>query len=110
MKPEEAIAALHAFDEKRYAIQHAMSLLYVDGYTAAPKESWRGRSRTTGYLSSLAYEAASDPRLREAVLTVLAQKEIDARTRRLAVLLRDDMEDMLLFEREEYIENHCMGR
>ena len=82
-----------------------MSLLYVDGYTAAPKESWRGRSRTTGYLSSLAYEAASDPRLREAVLTVLEQKEIDARTRRLAVLLRDDMEDMLLFPREEYIEN-----
>ena len=105
MQPEEAIAALHAFDEKRYAIEHAMSLLYVDGYTAAPKESWRGRSRTTGYLSSLAYEAASDPRLREAVLTVLEQKEIDARTRRLAVLLRDDMEDMLLFPREEYIEN-----
>ena len=106
MQISEALERLHAFDETRYAVYHAMSILYVDGDTAAPKESWRGRSRTMGYLSGLAYEAVSDPRLQEAVSTVLqADGTVSARDRRIAELFHEDMEDMLLFSREEYVQN-----
>ena len=105
MEYSQAVSRLRAFDEIRYAVGHAMSVLSVDGDTAAPRQSWMGRARTVGYLSSLEYQAVRDPELQEAIQTVLASPQADVKTRRLAELIDRDMQEMLLFSRTEYVEN-----
>ncbi|MBQ9307322.1 MAG: carboxypeptidase M32 [Clostridia bacterium] len=109
MTIQQAADVLHSYDEKRYAIQHALAILSCDGQTAAPRQSWKGRAKTMGYLSGLDYEAISDPALPEAIDTVLQAKEqADPVLYRLAELFHDDLEDMLLFSKEEYVANSEM--
>ena len=43
MELKTALEKLEALEKERYALRHTMSVLYVDGYTAAPRQSWRGR-------------------------------------------------------------------
>ena len=42
---EQAVAALKQHQAVMAAYNHAMGVLYHDGSTAAPKDSWQGRMR-----------------------------------------------------------------
>ena len=50
MTPEQAVEKLNEIEKGMYALGHAQSILYVDGDTVAPKNSWKGRGMALGYL------------------------------------------------------------
>ena len=106
MNLTQALEQFRSFEETSYALRHAMSVLYVDGDTAAPKQSYEGRGRALGYLSGLMYEAVSSPSFREAVETVLQQKDsASPEDLRKAELYREDLLDSILFTKEECMAN-----
>ena len=45
MELKTALEKLNSLEAASYALRHASSVLYVDGDTVAPKQSWRGRGR-----------------------------------------------------------------
>ena len=45
MELKTAIEKLNEIQKAQYALRHAMSVIYVDGDTVAPKNSWKGRGR-----------------------------------------------------------------
>ena len=47
MTLEQAIARLNETEKALYALTHALSVLYTDGATAAPKNSWKGRGEAS---------------------------------------------------------------
>ena len=44
MTLNEAIEKLNELEKSSYALGHAQSILYVDGDTVAPKNSWKASS------------------------------------------------------------------
>ena len=61
MTLNEAIAKLDELEKSTYALNHAQSILYVDGDTVAPKNSWKGRGMALAYLTELAYKQLVNP-------------------------------------------------
>ena len=75
MELKLALEKLNQLEKTNYALRHASSVQYVDGSTAAPKNSWRGRGEALGYLSALSYEAMVNPETGETLETILANKK-----------------------------------
>ena len=50
MTLNEAIEKLNELEKASYALGHAQSVLYTDGDTVAPKNSWKGRGKALAYL------------------------------------------------------------
>lgn len=106
MQLTQARDALRDYQKTAYALRHAMSVLYVDGNTAASRESWRGRSKATGYLSGQLYQLAAAPENEDMLSTILSSREdCTPEEVREAELIREDLEDMRLFSRQEYTEH-----
>ncbi|MBQ9325918.1 MAG: carboxypeptidase M32 [Clostridia bacterium] len=104
MTISEAREALKNYQKAMYGLGHAMSVLYVDGDTAAPKESWRGRGEAMGYLSSLIYDLTADPRNEEMLKTIRQNPDgFTPEENRIAELITEDLQDMQLFSQEEYV-------
>ena len=76
MTIETAIQKMDELEEALYALGHAMSVLYVDGATAAPKESWKGRGKTLAYLSELEYRKMVSDEVGEVLQTLLETKDL----------------------------------
>ena len=45
----EAVEKLNGIEKALYALNHAQSVLYTDGDTVAPKNSWKGRGKALAY-------------------------------------------------------------
>ena len=45
MTLNEAIEKMNELEKAFYALNHAQSVLYTDGDTVAPKNSWKGRGK-----------------------------------------------------------------
>ena len=75
MNLTEAIAKLDELEKSTYALNHAQSILYVDGDTVAPKNSWKGRGMALAYLTELAYKQLVNPETGEMLETILQHKE-----------------------------------
>lgn len=91
-------------EEALYALGHAMSVLYVDGATAAPKESWKGRGKTLAYLSELEYRKMVSDEVGEVLHTLLETKNpLDSKVRRRAELLKESYDDMHIMPMDEYV-------
>ena len=104
MELQTALEKLKALEKESYALRHAMSVLYVDGYTAAPKNSWRGRGEALEYLSGLEYRSMADPANGEALAAILEHREqVDEKTFRQAEVLKEAYDDMHLMPMEEYV-------
>ena len=104
MELKTALNRLETMEKEAYALRHAMSILYVDGYTAAPKNSWRGRGETLSYLSELGYKAMVNPETGEVLETILQHKDqVDEKTCRQAELLKEEYDDMHIMPMEEYV-------
>ena len=100
----EAIEKLNAIDKAAYALVHAQSILYVDGDTVAPKNSWKGRGKALAYLGELKYSQLVNPETGEVLETILQHRdETDEITFRRAEVLKEEYDNLHVLPMEEYI-------
>lgn len=101
----QAIEALEQYQATMAAYNHALGVLYHDGATAAPKDSWEGRGKTMGIMSQITYDLSTDPKNGE-LLTYL-EGHMDALTpvqRRQVEVLRKGYDQMHKVPAQEYVE------
>ena len=104
MELKTALEKLEALEKENYALRHAMSVLYVDGATCAPKNSWRGRGETMGYLSELAYRAMVTPETGETLAAILENRDaVDEKTFRQAEEMKEAYDDMHIMPMDEFV-------
>ena len=104
MTPEQAVEKLNEIEKGMYALGHAQSILYVDGDTVAPKNSWKGRGMALGYLSELVYRRMNDPETGEVLETILRNPEgLDEKILRRAELMKEDYDDLHILPMEEFV-------
>ena len=104
MTLEQAIAKLNTMEEARSALSHAMSVMYVDGDTAAPRNSYKGRGRALGYLSGELYRLLVNDEMRETLETILdARSACDEVTFRRAEVLKEEYDDLTRIPMAEYV-------
>jgi len=104
MTVEQALAKLKELQAAQQAYGHAMGVLSLDGDTAAPSASARGRAETMGYLSGVTYKLLVNDEVKEALETILANKEqVNALEARQAELLKEDYDDSVRIPMEEYV-------
>ena len=104
MTVEQALEKLAKIQEAGYALGHAMSVLYVDGDTVAPKESYKGRGKALGYLSELLYTQMVTEETGEALQTVIDNPErCSAMAVRQAEVLKEEYDSMHVMPMEEYV-------
>ena len=101
---EQALAAFEKHLSVMAAYNHALGVLYHDGSTAAPKESWQGRSRTMGVMSEITYELETKPEIGE-MLNFLENhaEELSPLQRREVEVLRKGYDQMHKIPAEEYV-------
>ena len=104
MTLQQAIEKLNELEKASYALSHAQSVLYVDGDTVAPKNSWKGRGKALAYLGELAYKQMVNPENGEMLDTILQHKgETDEITFRRAEILKEGYDDMHVLPMEEFV-------
>ena len=104
MTLSEAIEKLNELEKAAYALNHAQAILYTDGDTVAPKNSWKGRGKALAYLSELMYRQMVNPETGEVLETVLQHKgETDEVTFRRAEVMKEEYDDLHVLPMEEFI-------
>ena len=105
MDLKQALEKLEQLETALYALGHAMSVLYVDGDTVAPKNSWKGRGACLGYLSELSYRQMVNDETGEALSVIMAHpEEVTPMQFRQAEVLKEDYDDMHVVPMNEYVE------
>ena len=109
MTLEEAKTKLKALQEKMAAYGHALSLLYYDGVTGAPRGTAANRGQTMGVLSEELYQLSTG----EDTVSLLEyldehKAELDEKEQRMVFLLLKDIRRMQKIPMEEYIAHEKM--
>lgn len=101
---EQAVGVLEKHLQTMAAYNHALGVLYHDGSTAAPKESWQGRSQTMGIMSEITYELETKPEIGE-MLNFLESHadELTPLQRREVEVLRKGYDQMHKIPADEYV-------
>ena len=101
---EQAVAALKQHQAVMAAYNHAMGVLYHDGSTAAPKDSWQGRGKTMEVLSQITYDLETKPENGELLSYLEANPDsLDEQTRREVEVMRKGYDQMHRIPAEEYV-------
>lgn len=101
----QALEVLEKHQATMSAYGHALGVLFHDGSTVAPSESWAGRSRTMGVMSRILYDLETDPKAGAALDYLWERKEeLTAVQRRQVEVLRRGFEQTRKVPREEYVE------
>ena len=104
MTLEQALAKMNELQTAQQAYNHAMGVLSLDGETAAPSASARGRADTMGYLSGVTYRLLVNDEVKEALETILQQgDQVTPVQRRQAELLKEEYDDSVRIPMEEYV-------
>ena len=104
MTLNEAVQKLNEMKKSAYALGHAQSILYTDGDTVAPKNSWKGRGMALAYLSELTYRQMVNPETGEILETILQHKdETDEVTYRQAEIMKEGYDNLHVLPMEEYV-------
>lgn len=104
MTLEQALAKMNELQTAQQAYNHAMGVLSLDGDTAAPSASARGRAETMGYLSGVTYQLLVNDAVKEALETILQNREaVTPIQARQAELLKEDYDDSVRIPMEEYV-------
>ena len=104
MTLQEAVEKLNELEKAAYALNHAQSILYVDGDTVAPKNSWKGRGMALAYLGELTYRQLVNPETGEMLETILQHRdETDEITFRRAEVLKESYDNLHVLPMEEYV-------
>jgi len=94
MTLEQALAKMNELQTAQQAYSHAMGVLSLDGDTAAPSASARGRGETMGYLSGVTYKLLVNDEVKEALETILQSKDaVTPIQARQAELFKEDYDD-----------------
>ena len=105
MTLDQALNRLNELQGALHAYNHAMGLLSLDGDTAAPSASARGRGETMGYLSGVAYKLLVNDEVKEVLDTIMTRKEeVTPVQYRQAELLKEGYDDSVRIPVEEYVE------
>lgn len=105
MTLEQALNKMNELQAAQHAYNHAMGVLSLDGDTAAPSASARGRGETMGYLSGVTYQLLVNDEVKEALETILANKDgVTPVQFRQAELFKEDYDDSVRIPMEEYVE------
>ena len=105
MNLEQALAKMNELQNAQHAYNHAMGVLSLDGDTAAPSASAKGRAETMGYLSGVTYQLLVNDEVKEALETIIAAKDsVTPMQYRQAELLKEDYDDSVRIPMEEYVE------
>ena len=104
MTLEEARVALKQLQEKMSAYGHALSLLYYDGVTAAPRGTAANRAQTMAVLSEELYKLTTGEET-VALLELLDEHkaELDEKEQRMVYMLLKDIRRMQKIPIDEYI-------
>lgn len=104
MNISEARERLKNWQAKMSAYNHAMSLIYYDGSTTAPKGTAENRGRTLSILSEESYKLSTNPEIIEMLEFLDANKdELDETEKRIVFLALKDIRDMQKIPMEEYV-------
>ncbi len=100
----EAIEKLNELEKAAYALGHAQSILFVDGDTVAPKNSWKGRGKALSYVGELMYRQLVNPETGEVLETILQHKdETDEVTFRRAEVMKESYDNLHILPMEEFV-------
>ena len=104
MKLNEAIEKLNEIEKAGYALGHAQFVLYTDGDTVAPKNSWKGRGKALAYLGELIYRQMVNPETGEVLETILQHPgETDEITFRRAEVMKENYDDLHVLPMDEFV-------
>ena len=104
MTTKEAFEFFRKKTRESHVLIHAMGVLYYDGDTAAPEESYEGRGETMEYLSNLLYELETSEELKAAVDFLWAHRdELDFQQRREVEVFRRGNEYTASIPQEEFV-------
>ncbi len=105
MTIDQALAKLNELQTAQHAYSHAMGVLSLDGDTAAPSASARGRGETMGYLSGVTYQLLVNDEVKEALETILSSRDAVTPVQyRQAELFKEDYDDSVRIPMAEYVE------
>ncbi len=103
MTLNEAVEKLNELEKAAYALGHAQSILYTDGDTVAPKNSWKGRGKALAWLGETSHRLLVNPETGEVLDTILQNRdEVDEITFRRAEVMKESYDDLNVLPREEY--------
>ena len=101
---QEAVETLAEYSRTMHAYNHAMSALYLDAGTVAPRNTTAGRNVTMEVLSRVTFELSTDPKRGELIAYLEANAdELDASTRRQVEVARKSFDQMSRIPAEEYV-------
>ena len=101
----QAREAFHKHQATMAAYGHALGVLFHDGSTVAPKESWAGRGQTMGVMSQILYDLETKPENGELLAFLEANlEELTPMERRQVEVMRKGYDQMHKIPAEEYVE------
>ena len=101
----QAREALAKHQATMAAYGHALGVLFHDGSTVAPKESWAGRGQTMGVMSQILYDLETKPENGELLAYLEANLEaLTPMERRQVEVMRKGYDQMHKVPAEEYVE------
>ena len=101
----QALELLKKHQDTMAAYNHALGVLFHDGSTVAPKESWVGRGQTMGVMSQIIYDLETKPENAELLTYLEAHaEELSALERRQVEVMRKGYDQMHKVPAEEYVE------
>jgi len=100
----QALEALRKLERTQSAYNHALGILELDGATAAPSDSWKGRGITMGALSELVYGLLADPVNAELLSYLEANlDQLDETARRETEMVRKNYDQLHRIPEKEYV-------
>ena len=101
----QALELLKKHQDTMAAYNHALGVLFHDGSTVAPKESWVGRGQTMGVMSQIIYDLETKPENAELLTYLEAHaEELSALERRQVEVMRKSYDQMHKVPADEYVE------
>ena len=101
----QALEALKKHQATMAAYSHALGVLFHDGSTVAPRESWAGRGQTMGVMSQITYDLETKPENGELLSYLEAHlEELSPVERRQVEVMRKGYDQMHKVPAEEYVE------
>ena len=100
----QALEALTKYQRTTAAYNHALGVMFHDGSTVAPSDSWEGRGKTMEVMSQIIYDLETDPKNLEMIAYLEAHSEaLTPQQRREVEVLRKNYDQMNKVPAQEYV-------